>query len=105
MKTRLKRISPRDLGALLSVIGFLASIPIVIFAFIAIAPGRTVNLNGFISLSFTGSLSPIELVLAFPLLNGIAGGISGLIIAWLYNFLARFLGGVGIEIEEDYRMK
>jgi hypothetical protein len=99
MKTRLKWISPSDLALLTGVVGLIASIPIVIFAFVAIGPGRTVNMNGFVSLSFTGSLSPLGLVFAFPLMNATVGWISGLVTAWLYNFLSKFLGGVSIRIE------
>jgi len=101
MNKRLKKISPRDLALLLGVVGFIATIPIVIFAFLAIGPGRTVNMSGFVTLTFKDKLSPIELVLAFPMLNAIAGAISGLISAWLYNFLARFLGGITIRLEDE----
>ena len=101
MNTRLKKISPGDLALLLGGFGFIASIPIVIFASLVIGPGRTVNLNGFVSLTFTDTLSPIFLVLAYPFMNAIAGMISGFIIAWLYNFLARFLGGVAIRLDDE----
>jgi hypothetical protein len=103
LNTRLKKISPSDLALLLGLVGLIASVPIVIFAFAAIGPGRSVNLNGFVSLTFTSTLSPIWLVLAYPFLNAIGGLMSGFIIAWLYNFIARFLGGIEIRLEDDQK--
>jgi hypothetical protein len=70
------RISPLELGWFLGIAGLIVSVPVVLFAFMAIGPGRTVGLNGFISLTFTGSLEPMVLVLAFALLNAIGGFIS-----------------------------
>jgi hypothetical protein len=101
MKTRLSRMSPGDMGLLFGFIGFIVSIPIVIFAFFAIGPGRTVNLKGFFSLTFTGSLEPIWLVLAYPFLNAIAGVIAGFLTAWLYNLYARFFRGISIELDQQ----
>ena len=53
----------------------------------------------------TGSLN-LGTALAFlaligmPLLFGVAGGIAGLIVAPLFNLLARRMGGVELELEE-----
>ena len=101
MKTRLSRILPGDLGFFLGFTGFVASIPIVIFAFTSIGPGRTVHLNGFFTLTFTGSLNPIGLVLAYPFLNALAGVIAGFLIAWLYNFSAQIFRGVSVDLNQD----
>jgi hypothetical protein len=76
MKTHLMRISPLELCWFLGIAGLIVSVPVVLFAFMATGPGRTMSLNGFISLTFTGSLEPMVLVLAFPLLNAIGGFIS-----------------------------
>jgi hypothetical protein len=101
MKTRLSRISPGDIALFFGVISFAVSIPLVIFAFLVIAPGRTVNLKGFLSFTFTGSLEPIWLVLAYPLLNALADVIGGFITAWFYNIYARFFKGISIDLDQQ----
>jgi hypothetical protein len=80
--------------------GFIVSIPTLIFAFITIGPGHTVSLNGFLSYTFTGSLEPIGIVLAYPFLNAVAGVIGGFILGWLYNFYARHFDGISVELKE-----
>ena len=100
MKTRLARISPGDLGLFLGTLGFLISIPAIIFACMAVGHGGTVSLNGFLSYTFTDSLPPIGIVLAYPFLNGLAGFIGGLILGWLYNFYARHFDGITVELED-----
>jgi hypothetical protein len=89
------------MGLLLGFAGFIFSIPTVIFAFTAIGPGRTVNLTGFFSLTFTGSPEPIWLMLAYPFLNAPAGVIVGFLTAWLYNLYARIFRGVSIELDQQ----
>ena len=44
---------------------------------------------------FLGTAAPIVLPLAY----GIMGWISGYIGAWIYNFVAKSLGGVQVEVE------
>ena len=97
MKTRLSRISPVGLGLYLGFIGFVISIPVVIFAFAAIAPGRTVNLTGFFSLTFTNELDT-GLVLIYHFLNTLAGVISGIVAGFLYNLYARLFGGIPVNL-------
>ena len=100
MKTRLLRISPGDMGLLLGFFGFILSIPTMIFAFVAIGPGRTVNLNGFMCYTFTDSIQPIWIVFAYPFFNALGGVIGGFLIGWLYNLYARHFEGVSIDLEQ-----
>jgi hypothetical protein len=101
MKMELRRISPSGTGFFLGFLGFIASIPALIIAFTSIGPGKTVGLNGFVTLSFTGTLDPIALVFAYPFLNATGGLISGFLIAWLYNFYALRFGGISIGLNQD----
>ncbi len=96
MKTR---ISPGDSGLFLGFIGFLISVPVVIFAYATMGPGRTVSLNGFFSFTFTGGYSN-GLLLLHPIANTIAGVVEGILIAWVYNFYARIFGGISIDLKE-----
>lgn len=100
MNVRLKRISPEDLGLFLGAAGFVVAVPTVIFALAFIGPGRTVSLNGFVSLTFMDRLDPVGLVLAYPILNATVGFVAGLLVGWFYNFLARFRGGIRIRLNE-----
>jgi hypothetical protein len=99
MNARLTRISPRDLGLLLGFIGLVVSILSVVLGIITIGLGKTVNLQGFLTLTFTGSIDSFWIIVAYPLLNAIAGVIVGFIGAWLYNFYARFFGGLSIHLD------
>lgn len=99
MKTRLTQISPGDSAQFLGFIGFVFSLPVVLFALAMIGPGKTVTLNGFTSFTFTNTIEPFWLLFAYPFLNALGGIITGFIFAWIYNFYARHFGGIAIEIE------
>lgn len=100
MKTRLTHVSPIKVAQLQGIFGFIVGVLVVIFAFIAIGPGRTVNLNGFVKLTFTGSLDPIGIVLAYPFLNAIAGYVLGFVITWLFNQILDRIGGIEILLDQ-----
>ncbi|MDD5340821.1 MAG: hypothetical protein PHC97_00055 [Patescibacteria group bacterium] len=38
-------------------------------------------------------------IILMPIMYGIGGFISGAIVAWLYNLVAGWIGGIGIELE------
>lgn len=101
MRTRLTRISPLDMALFSGFIGFIASIPMVIFAFAAIGPGRTVTLQGAFTLIFTNSLDPVGLVLAYPFLNAIAAVVAGFLTACLYNIYARRFRGIEVHLDQQ----
>lgn len=81
--------------------GCVTSIPIVIFVFTTIGSGRTAHLNGFFTLTFSGALDPIGLVLAYPSLNALAGVIAGFLTAWFFNLYARLSRGIAVEFNQD----
>ena len=101
MNTRLSRLSPGDLGLFLGFVAFLISIPCVVFAFVAMGPGRTITLNGFMSYTFTGSLQPMWIFLAYPIVNGLGGLTAGFLISGFYNFYAALFGGISFDLKQE----
>jgi hypothetical protein len=100
MKTRLTRISPPKLAALLACLGLFGSL--LGIAFLLTTPmkdGVTVTLSGFSSMSFSNTID-YKMVMLHPILNTVFGLISGFVIAWLYNLWAKFSGGLIFELSE-----
>jgi hypothetical protein len=83
MKQRITKIGPLQLGYILAVLSGLSSL--ILFPFLLLAPEDG---NG------------ILYALAVPVLYSALGFISGLIIAFIYNLIAKWIGGIVIETEE-----
>lgn len=64
-----------------------------IFSLIAMAGAATSSEFGPF-----GALMGVGAIVAFPIFYGIAGAIGGLIMAAIYNFCAKFAGGIEMEI-------
>lgn len=102
MNHKLRRISPASLAALFATFGFVVSIGTVIFTVVVMRPGVTASLNGFFSLQFKDEVNPAMLV-AYPIINAIAGMVAGFLTGWFYNLWAHFTGGVSIDISDSGR--
>ena len=94
----IKRIGPvscaRIAGVLYAIIGLLAG---SIFSLAAVAGGsafRDTPGGGIAAILGVGT------IVLFPILYGALGFVSTLLVAWLYNVLAGFVGGIQIDIEE-----
>ena len=99
MKLRIKRISPLSLALALGGIYFVVGCFAAVVAIFGANAGVNVTLIG--PLSFSGSgLGLLGLSLINPFAAFLTGGISGYVIAWIYNFLSRFTKGLVIETEE-----
>lgn len=89
MKT-ISRIEPLSLGkiygAVLGVFGFLVGLVVGAFG------SRNFGMMG--SLGF-GSLS----IVVFPLLYWLLGFVSGYATAWVYNIVAKKIGGIKVELK------
>jgi hypothetical protein len=46
----------------------------------------------------------VGFIIFLPIFYGILGFIGGLITAWTYNLVARFAGGLEIELEDRSRV-
>jgi hypothetical protein len=99
MKIRIKYISPPALAAILAIIYFAIGTLVGIFGVLASASGHQFTMSGPITLSGSGS-DMLPFAIAYPFLASIAGGIGGLVIAWVYNFAAEFTKGIVIETEQ-----
>lgn len=97
MKKRIRSIGVLSagmiIGALYAVLGLFMAIIFVPIALIAMSLGEDV-----------GSAAPAIGILIFgvlsPFLYGALGFIGGVIVALVYNLLARLVGGLEIELED-----
>jgi hypothetical protein len=65
-------------------------IPILVIALVAHVPPE--RRTGFMALG-TGFL------VLFPFLYGAAGFFAGVVSAWIYNLVAKWIGGIEVEVE------
>ena len=97
MTKRLKRIAPLQLGKMSAVIYALGSLIVVpfILLFSALAsmfqPGHA-PISGFAALG-AGA------IVIFPVIYAIAGFIFGMLGALIYNLVAKWIGGIEVEVE------
>lgn len=88
MKKQITRISPVQTGKVMALLYFLMSLPMVLFMFIAYshAPGPSPFMGG------TLFLMPV-----FYLVFGFVFTVVG---AWVYNLVARWVGGIEFTTSE-----
>lgn len=96
---RLRRIDPGDLAKILGLAAFVLSLLPAMLAVFAGVAGRAVELNGFFSYRAVGQFH-LAAIMAYPFVNALGGLITGFILAWLYNALARRFGGVRVVLGE-----
>ena len=89
---QIKRIGPRSLGKLLgfmyAVIGLIIGAVISIFALME-GDADTGRIHAF----------GIAAIVALPIFYGLIGLVGGYVSAWIYNFIAKRVGGIEIETE------
>jgi len=101
MHLKLKRIAPLQAGKMLAALYGLLSLVMVPFMLVFVAMGS------FVARSHGGSVSPLPLMFGMgvgfliflPVLYAAMGFVGGVIGAWLYNLLARWIGGFELEFE------
>lgn len=100
--TRIKKISPLQLGKMLAVIYGLISIIIVpffiIFAVIGSIAGAASHSNGFAPAAFGVGFS-VVMALIFPVMYAGFGFIAGVLGGFVYNLVAKWVGGIEVELE------
>jgi hypothetical protein len=100
-----RRLGPLSLarvtGLLYAGIGLIAGAVFSLFALILSAIGQAggtaTELGPF------GALFGIGAILFFPIFYGVLGFVGGLLVAALYNLVARTVGGLEIELVESPR--
>ena len=100
--TRIKKISPLQLGKMLAVLYGLISLIIVPFflLFSVIGAVAGVSQHGSAGPAALGAGFGIVMAIALPIFYAAFGFIGGVIGGYLYNLVARWIGGIEIEIEQ-----
>jgi len=96
MKIKLKKIEPLKAGYVSGLLYLLISVIIIVpFTLLGSIVGTKENVLGMF------------VVIIIPIIYGIVGFLGGLITAALYNFVAKNIGGLEIEVEkiEDFTEK
>ncbi len=104
MKRTLKRISPLPLAKIFAALHGLGSLIFVPFFLL-------ITLISFMAPKFSGSqgapaalgiielLIPLVLMILLPVFYALMGFVVGLIGALIYNLVAKWLGGIEVEVE------
>jgi hypothetical protein len=98
MKKRLTNVNPVKLGITLGIIyGIMSLIFIIPFFLIVSAVGAAGAKNGAQTLPvfFTGAF-----MIFLPIIYAVLGFIGGVIVAFIYNLVAKWTGGVEFTTEE-----
>ena len=92
----IKRVGPvscaKITGTLYAIIGLVAGLIFSLASLAGAFSARGARAGGMAAIG-AGA------VIVFPLLYGALGFVGTLIAAWLYNLLARVVGGIQIEVE------
>ncbi len=91
MLIRVTKIEPMSLAKTLCVLQ--GSIGLVLGLFLTIIAVASTEEN-------PDNLFGVWSFIMFPLINAIVGMISGWLIAVLYNFLTKFVGGIELDMEQ-----
>lgn len=96
MKVQISRFSPHQNAKVLAVLMAVGSLPFVAVMFIAFSFAPGVDARG----------NPVEgppafMALLFPVMYLVMGYIMVAIGCWLYNHLAKYLGGLEYEVRDS----
>ncbi|MFA5247640.1 MAG: hypothetical protein WC415_00110 [Patescibacteria group bacterium] len=98
---KIKKLSLANIvGPIYAVIGFLSSFGFSFYSLIKFAVGKNIDRTFFVWFFSTLGLG-ILISLATALAVGVLGWIMGILIAGFYNFFAREIGGIKIELGEE----
>ena len=84
-------------GILYTIIGFVVGL---LFSFISLVASNFGSCMDSSGIAF-GALFGIGSVIFFPIFYGLLGFVSGAFMAWMYNIIVGWIGGVEIEFEDD----
>jgi hypothetical protein len=99
MTKRLKKIDPLQLGKMLSVIyglGTLIFVPFFLFAALIASFAPSSQAIPAIPMLFGMG---IGFILFVPVMYAVIGFITGVIGAFIYNIVAKWIGGIEVEVE------
>lgn len=84
-------------GGLYALISLIFSIFLIIFGLIAMVAGSASN---DAAAAFGGGIGMIVLAVAIPFIYGAAGFIGGVIVAAVYNLIAKITGGIEVTVAD-----
>jgi hypothetical protein len=98
-RRRIKRFAPLKLGLMLGLAYALLSIVAIPFFLLAIlGAGTAARASGGPHMPFMFGLGAIFVVF-IPVIYGIMGFICGVLAAFVYNIVAKWIGGIEVEVE------
>jgi hypothetical protein len=95
----LKRIGPLSAGKILGVMGFILGLLMGLFTIVVSMATSAYFGDYFGDSSIMSVMFGVGSILVMPFLYGIIGFLQGLVGAWLYNLIAKFLGGIRLELQ------
>lgn len=103
MKRRIKRIAPLSVGKILGLL--YACMGLLILPFFALGGMASIWTQQNHSTQNSPPTAVIGAIMAgvgffLPVIYGALGFVGGIIMAALYNFFARWTGGIEVEVEE-----
>ena len=101
MTRRLTRIAPMPVGKIFGIL--YALLGLIFIPFFALA-----GIAGFFAEGGSGNAGSagllaggmIAMAVIFPIMYGVMGFVGGVIVAALYNLIARWVGGLEFEVED-----
>jgi Transmembrane domain of unknown function (DUF3566) len=100
MKRTLKRIEPLQLGKMFGLLqGGMSLIFAPVFLIFGLVGALVPHSKEFSPQMAAGPILMIIMAIAIPVIYAIIGFIVGIIMAFLYNLIAKVVGGVQVEVE------
>lgn len=97
LRAYIRRISPASLGLTLGILYGAVGLLFSVFSAIGIIT-RNISGSGTVTIS-----QSIGMLLMQPVTATLAGLVSGFLLAWIYNFVARFSKGLLVDFSEASR--
>ncbi len=86
------------MGALYALLGLIIGIFFSLFGLLGAAAGLSGGGEDAAAGALFGALFGVGAIILMPVIYGLMGFVGGLIMAWLYNLVARLTGGIELEL-------
>ncbi len=100
MTRRLKRIAPLKFGLVMGIMYGLLALVFIPFMFLSLGLSLLGPAHHGSGLAQgLGAVFGLFLCFFFPLFYAVIGGLMGMLMAWVYNVVAGWIGGIEFEVE------
>jgi len=99
MTRRLKRIAPLQFGLMLGATYGLISLVFVPFILLFSVLAKSMPHADNVTQQGFPMVASVALAVILPVAYAVMGLIGGIIAAWIYNIVAKFVGGIEVEVE------